>query len=430
MNILMMTNTYAPHVGGVARSVESFTRAYGERGHRVLVVAPEYEGRTRDEPGVVRVPAIQNFNGSDFAVVIPLLRPLGSVIRAFEPDIVHSHHPFLIGATAVRAANVCNVPLVFTYHTMYEDYTHYVPADSETLKRFVVALSVHYANLCDLVFAPSESVAEVLKSRGVESPIEVVPTGVDVARFARGSAAGFRAAAGIPANAAVIGHVGRLAPEKNLGFLARSVARAVARSENTYFMVVGKGPAESAIRDAFNAAGCAGRLLIISALKDSLLMSAYHAMDVFAFASRSETQGMVLVEAMAAGVPVVALDANGTREVVEDGSNGRLVKGDSEAGFAAAVQWVLARSPAERRALGAAARRTADRYSLERMAERALDAYSRLVRHSRLARPEEYDMWMKAVQLIKAEWDVIRGVGGAVGSALAPPGGPEGDRPN
>src|SRR5690606_36389994 len=129
---------------------------------------------------------------------------------------------------------------------------------------------------------------------GVESPIEVVPTGVDVARFARGSAAGFRAAAGIPANAAVIGHVGRLAPEKNLGFLARSVARAVARSEDTYFMVVGKGPAESAIRDAFNAAGCAGRLLIISALKDSLLMSAYHAMDIFAFASRSETQGMVL----------------------------------------------------------------------------------------------------------------------------------------
>ena len=224
MNIMMMTNTFTPHVGGVARSVETFTAAYRRQGHRVLVVAPEFEKMAEDEINVVRIPAIQHFNGSDFSVVLPIHGLLASAVEDFRPDIIHSHHPFLLGGTALRMARRYDLPLIFTHHTMYEQYTHYVPGDSQAMKQFVIQLSTSYANLCDLVFAPSQSVAEVLRGRGVRTPIEVVATGVDINAFTQGSGPGFRAAMALPADAFVIGHLGRLAPEKNLEFLATAVA--------------------------------------------------------------------------------------------------------------------------------------------------------------------------------------------------------------
>jgi glycosyltransferase involved in cell wall biosynthesis len=163
MRIVMMTNTYAPHVGGVARSVEAFGNEYRRRGHRVLVVCPEFENGPERELNVVRVPAMQRFNGSDFSVVLITPRWLRRKVEAFRPDLIHSHHPFLLGATAVRLARMLDVPLVFTHHTMYEHYTHYVPGDSETMRRFATHLSTNYSNLSDAVFAPSEAVAEVLR---------------------------------------------------------------------------------------------------------------------------------------------------------------------------------------------------------------------------------------------------------------------------
>ena len=118
MNILMLTNTYLPHVGGVARSVEAFKRVYDARGHRVLVVAPDVPDIGDDEEDVIRVPAIQNFNGSDFSVRLPIPGFLLSAVRDFRPDLVHSHHPFLLGDTALRIATHFDVPLVFQHHTM------------------------------------------------------------------------------------------------------------------------------------------------------------------------------------------------------------------------------------------------------------------------------------------------------------------------
>ena len=130
MNILMMTNTYLPHVGGVARSVDSCATWLRSRAHRVLIGAPRFEGAPRREPGVVRIPAIQHFNGSDFSVPLPITRALHRAVERFRPDLVHSHHPFLLGDTALRIAAEFDLPIVFTHHTLYERFTHYVPLDS------------------------------------------------------------------------------------------------------------------------------------------------------------------------------------------------------------------------------------------------------------------------------------------------------------
>jgi len=405
MNILMMTNTFRPYVGGVARSVEVFTDEYRRQGHRVLVVAPRYDAARESEPGLVRVPAIQNFNGSDLSVRVAIPGLLAGKLTNFAPDVVHAHHPFLMGDAALRVAVGRNLPLVFTHHTMWELYTHYVPGDSAVMRRFVIALATGYANLCDSVIAPSRGIRNLLASRGVQSPIVVIPTGVEVDQFARGAGAAFRRRTGIPDGAFVVGHVGRLAEEKNLPFLARAVAQFVGHDANRCFVVVGDGPMREHIEAIFDDHGLAGRLFAVGRLEGKCLIDAYAAFDAFVFASKSETQGLVLVEAMAAGVPAVALDAPGVREVLDDGRNGAMIDVEDADTFAAALQWVAARTAHQREQLAENARNTARRFALDRCAARTLQLYQSVI-HIKQARPATDTLWENAMRCLNAEWKV------------------------
>lgn len=418
MNILILTNTFTPHVGGVARSVTAFTEEYRKRGHRVLVVAPEFPGTPQHEVGVVRIPAIQNFNASDFSVVLPIHPLLTEKVDAFRPDIVHSQHPFLLGMTAVRIARRRGLPLVFTHHTLYERYTHYVPGDSPALKRFTIELATRYANLADQVFAPSESIRDLLRQRGVVTPIAVVPTGVRLEHFAHGDGAGFRRQMGIPEDAFVVGHLGRLAPEKNLAFLAQAVADFVGSHPRAHFLVIGTGPAETAMREMFSRADLEARLHVAGILQQQALADALHAMDLFAFASTSETQGMVLTEAMAAALPVVALDAPGAREVVRDRHNGRLLREATPAVFSAALQWVAALPSESLRELKQAALETAEAFSMARSADKALACFEALKAGTGAGSGKDESAWEEVMTAIKTEWDILKSVAGAGDAAL------------
>ena len=419
MNILIFTNTFTPHVGGVARSVEAFTTEYRKRGHRVLVVAPEFPDRSEQELDVVRIPAIQNFNASDFSVVLPIHPALTDTIDAFKPDIVHSQHPFLLGMTALRIARRRSLPLVFTHHTLYEQYTHYVPGDSSALKRFTIELATRYANLADQVFAPSESIRDLLQRRGVVTPITVVPTGVRLEDFAHGDGFACRRQRGIPEDAFVVGHLGRLAPEKNLEFLAQAVVDFVAGHPRAHFLVVGSGPSETALRDVFARAGLAARLHIAGILQQQALADALHAMDVFAFASTSETQGMVLTEAMAAGLPIVALDASGAREVVRDRHNGRLLTETTPAAFTAVLHWLAALPPETLRELKQAACDTAEDFSMPRSADKALACFETLKPVAAAESGTDVSAWEGVLTAIKTEWDILKSVAGAGDAALS-----------
>jgi glycosyltransferase involved in cell wall biosynthesis len=420
MNILMMTNTYLPHIGGVARSVEAFNRYYQEHAHKVLIIEPEFPQTLGNEENVVRIPAIQRFNGSDFSVVLPIPHLLGDKIDAFEPDIVHSHHLFLVGSTARLVANTYNLPLVFTHHTMYEQYSHYVPGDAETLQRFAVKLATIYANMCEQVFAPSESIHDILTTRGVQVPIEVIPTGVDLDEFSQGSGPGFREILGIESNAFVVEHLGRLAPEKNLTFLSQAVVKFMKKEPLAHFLLVGKGNSEQALRQSFKLAGLTSRLHHVGFLEQPFLSSAYQAMDVFVFSSQSETQGMVLTEAMAVSIPVIALDAPGVREVVLDGNNGRLLSSDTTSDeFADVLQWFFTLSEEQRHVIRQAAHITAESYSLEKCAQKALEKYQSLLGKGYVHRHHEHHLWADAIQMIKAEYCILKGIAKAAVQAIA-----------
>ncbi|GAA5523652.1 alpha-monoglucosyldiacylglycerol synthase [Microbulbifer aestuariivivens] len=418
MNIIMFTNTYLPHVGGVARSVAAFSEEYRRRGHKVLVVAPTFAHVDPDEKNVLRIHALQNFNGSDFSVALPFSGDLTEQLDAFRPDIVHSHHPFLLGMTALRLARSRELPLVFTHHTLYERYTHYVPADSQVLKRFVIELATRYANLSSLVFAPSRSIAELLRSRGVTSPLAELPTGVSAEQFQPADGLAARRQYGIPEDAFLLGHLGRLAAEKNLDFLAGAVVEFMLKEENSHFLLVGSGPSEQAVKSLFQSRGLAERLHTPGTLQGEAQRNAYRAMDAFVFASTSETQGMVLTEAMAGGTPVIALDANGTREVVEDRINGCLVKSANAAEFVDAIAWLHQQGPEQRQALRDAALQTAKTFSMEKCADRALALYQPLLKQQWMIDDSLYAQWMRLRNLIGAQWDILEGVTSAAGAAF------------
>jgi glycosyltransferase involved in cell wall biosynthesis len=417
MNILMMTNTYTPFLGGVSRSVTAFTHELREMGHEVIVVAPEFEDAPREEEGTIRVPALQHFNGSDFSVSLPIPGYLSSHLEKFKPNIVHSHHPHLLGSTALRIASWFECPLVFTHHTMYEDYLHYVPAHARQLRRFVINLVRGYCNLCDHVIAPSESVAEMIRQRGVTTSIDVVPTGVYTRQFERGDGAGFRRLHGISDGAFVVGYVGRLAPEKNLSFLAEAVRSIAGESKRTHFVVVGSGPSAAEIWEVFREWDLGDRLHLVGSLEGRHLVNAYHAMDVFAFASHTETQGMVLTEALAAGRPVVAVDASGVREVVQDRVNGRLLAVDDTHEFAAALAEIEAASPLQRRAYEQAARATAADFSMEISARKLAGVYEALLERTPSGWKDD-SVWGRAREEIKAEWELMKNVAEAATLAL------------
>jgi glycosyltransferase involved in cell wall biosynthesis len=412
-----MTNTYKPLLGGLEKSVELFAKGYRERGHRVVIVVPEYPDM-KPEEDVVRIPAVENFNGTNFSLHLPISGVLNETLDKFRPDIVHSQHPFLIGDTALRVASKYNVPLLFTHHTLYEENVHYMPGNEEALKRFMIELSTGYANLVDAVFAPSESVMKMIRDRGVQTPVHVVPTGLYVKNFTRGAGRALRRKLHIPPDAFVAGHIGRLAPEKNLEFLARAVARFMKKHPCAHFLIGGQGPSEEMIRDIFTQEGIVDRLHLAGVFKGKDLVDAYHAMDVFVFASQSETQGMVLDESMASSVPVVAVDAPGVREVVQDHVNGCLLAHENIDDFVLGLEWVQKLPAVKLKKIKTACRKTADSFSMEKSIQKALEIYSSLCVQGFARKSIEQSFWESKLRLIQAQWGLVKNLTRATGAMI------------
>jgi len=420
MKIAMFTNTYLPHVGGVARSVKTLEDECRKLGHEVKIVAPEFANAT-ESPNVLRVPAIQNFNGSDFAVRLPAPAMIRDFIDEFRPDVIHSHHPFLLGDSALRQAWRMEIPVVFTHHTLYERYTHYVPLDSPTLKRMAIQLATEYCNLCSEVIAPSESIRDLLIERGVTVPVNAIPTGIDTDFFSSGDGARFRLSAGISENALLIGHVGRLAPEKNLRFLAEAAGIFLKGEPDAAFLIVGEGDEGKEMLKILAEAGVADRVHRPGQLTGPHLVDAYAAMEVFVFSSQSEIQGLVLAEAMAAGKPVLALDGPGVREIVIDGANGFLLPGGASAGeFAGALSALTADEGAMRRRSGMA-RSSAVDFDHHHCAREVTDLYERLIREKPIRREEERMPWDPFLNSLEIEWDLFAAKMSAAATGLMEP---------
>jgi glycosyltransferase involved in cell wall biosynthesis len=380
VRVLFVSDVYFPRVNGVSTSIQTFRRDLAALGCETWLIAPRYPAAWNDDAGILRQPSrYLVFDPEDRMMHARAARRAGLAL-AGRVDAVHIHTPFIAHWAGIRIARALRVPVLETYHTFFEEYLHhYLPLLPRPLARaFARAASLRQCNAVDAVIAPSRQLAEVLTAYGVARPVRVIPTGLDLAEFAGGDGVSFRARHGIAAGRPVMLLVGRVAHEKNIGFLLRMLAEVLRTVPDVLFVVAGEGPAREALRRQVMVDGLAANVLFVGYLdRGTELRDCYRAANVFVFASRTETQGLVLLESLALGVPVVSTAVLGTKEVLAGAAGAIVVEEDARA-FAAAVTRVLT-EPAVRAQLAAAARGfVAARWSSLEMARKMRRLYEEL----------------------------------------------------
>ncbi|OYW36988.1 MAG: glycosyl transferase family 1 [Hydrogenophilales bacterium 12-61-10] len=379
MRILMVSDVYFPRVNGVSTSIQTLRQALHRAGHASVLVAPEYPAAPAEDD-IVRVPGWPIPRDPEDRLMHP--RALAAALDALDPadfDIVHIHTPFLAHRVGVRWARKHTLPCVETYHTLFEEYFHhYLPFLPKSW--LAAAARMISRKECDgvtAVIAPSSAMKSALIGYGVSSPIHIIPTGLRLADFAACDGAAFRARHGIAPERPVIACVGRVAFEKNLDFLLQ-VTEIVRRSlPDLLFVIAGEGPARASLEKTVAKRGLGDNVRFIGYLeRRTELPGCYCAADVFVFASKTETQGLVLLEAMALGVPVVGLAEMGTKDVLQEGQGCRIAPDDVE-GFARVLLPLLADRTTARQ-LGEAGKHYAAGWSVATMETSMLQLYQSL----------------------------------------------------
>jgi glycosyltransferase involved in cell wall biosynthesis len=375
VRVALFTNNYLPFCGGVTVSVETLRQGLEARGHEVWVFAPHFPGAEESSPRVVRYPSLPAATYPEFAVAVPWAPGIGRLVRRLDFDVFHAHHPFLLGPVARRLARRTRRPVVFTYHTRYEKYAHYVPITPRLVRGAAVALSRRFAAGCDAVVAPSALIRDELRGRGVRTRIAVIPTGIDLGRFRPGARREARAALGLDAESAVVLYVGRLDREKSVDRVLAAFAHIAATVPAARLVLAGQGTEGGRLRAEVGASRLARRVHFLGVLPHDALPPVYQAADVFLFASETETQGLVLAEAAACGVPSVAVSAPGCDEVVRDGATGLLTKPEPLALAEGAIGLLL--DEERRRHMGERARAVAvHEFDVRHQIDRTLALYA------------------------------------------------------
>jgi glycosyltransferase involved in cell wall biosynthesis len=382
MRILMISDVYFPRINGVSTSIQTFRRGLHAAGHETILIAPEYPGAAPDtEPNILRVPSRGvPRDPEDRAMKLGAIRALRPQLEKLEPDLVHIQTPFIAHYQGTALARALRVPVIETYHTYFEEYLHhYVPLMPRGAMRFLARrFTVSQCNVLDALVVPSRAMEQALLDYGVECPMHIIPTGMEMDRFAAGDGQRFRAEIGIAPGQPVLVHVGRIAHEKNIDFLFRMFEIVVRSKPGAVFVVAGEGPALASCKAYARSLGLAQQVRFVGYLsRERELLDCYRAGDLFVFSSKTETQGLVLLESLALGVPVVSTAHMGTADIVNP-QRGAHVAPDDENEFANIVVRLLDDAP-RRAAMSSEGRAYAATWSATAMADRLAGLYSTVV---------------------------------------------------
>ena len=381
LRIAFFTNYYHPVVNGVVRSVASFREILTKQGHIVFIFAQSANEYEDDEPFIFRYPSLSLPLPVDIATVIPVSSFVDQLLPTLKLDVIHTHHPILLGQTAASKAADLNVPLVFTFHTQYWEYTHYIPFPQEAIQDFLKN-AIHswlkvFMRKCQHIVIPSESIKEILiKDYGLEDCYTVIPTGTDLKPFLKADGKALRQSQGWQADKVIVS-IGRLAPEKNWETLLRAAAQVYAQHPNMRLVLIGDGPDKQTLEALVTELGIAERVSFTGRLPFEDIPTYLRAADMFSFASVTETQGLVTIEAMAAGLPVVAVDGSGTHDIVDHGKDGFLVENDSNA-LATAISEMLC-NPQQMKQFGINALKKAKTFDINRLAKQMVKVYEQAI---------------------------------------------------
>ncbi|MGC3982615.1 MAG: glycosyltransferase [Steroidobacteraceae bacterium] len=380
LRILMISDVYFPRVNGVSTSIRTFRRELQAQGHEVTLIAPAYPGHTAEEPDIIRIPSRGVLmDPEDRMMRRHEIDTLWPVLKKQRFDVLHIHTPFIAHYAGLFLAAHLGIPVVESYHTFFEEYLyHYVPLVPRRVMRFFARrVTVSQCAAVQRIISPSRAMQDALRNYGVQTHIDILPTGLEASQFKLGDGARFRKKYGIAADRPTLLYIGRVAHEKNIDFLVRCFQRVHAELPEALLLIVGEGPALGHLKNLAAELKLGDAVQFVGYLdRDTELLDCYRAGDLFVFASRTETQGLVLLEALAQGTPVVSTMHMGTRDVLT-GTFGTRVVNEDEAEFSAACVELL-RNQAARQQLAAHATNDAVRWSSREMAERLVRLYTQL----------------------------------------------------
>ncbi len=382
MKIGMFINYYTPSKGGMETSVINLCKGLEKAGHETFVFAPEYPNWKDKKKNIFRYKSICfNYAGYFYVIPVPFLSNMELTVKRLSLDIIHSHQPYSLGDEALKFSKKFNLPLVFTYHIRYEDYCHYIPFVPRSIsKKYIRKITREYSNKCDAVIAPSSAIKKLLLDRGITTPISVIPSGINVEKFGRntGKREEIRTKYKIkPGDIALI-TASRIAKEKNVKFLIESFFAVKKKCENVKFFIVGDGAVRKELEKMAKSLGMGQDVIFTGLVSREEIINLYQASDIFVFASLTETQGLVAVEAMAAGLPVVAIRASGIEDMVESGKNGILTKNSTDEFSESVLR--LVQNGELRKKMSERAKISSKKFSIEIWTKRMVELYSSLVR--------------------------------------------------
>jgi len=380
MRIGMITDAYKPYISGVTNYIALNKKQLESLGHEVFVFTFGDTDFQDDEANIIRsrgLPLMETGYYINFSYSRPARRLL------YTMDVVHVHHPFQGGQLALRYCRPRGIPIVFTNHSRYDLYAQiYVPLLGDLIgETMLQSYLPRFCRACDLVIAPSAGMRQIMREFGVDSPIEVIPNGVDLSLFYRPNQPRSRAEFGLSDKDVVVIYVGRLGPEKNLPFLLRAFAGLAETFENAHLLLVGDGSERENLEDRAARSGIAERVHFTGLVPYEQLPSYLALGDIFATASISEVHPLSVIEAMAAGLPVVGITSPGVGDTIVDGVTGYLASHDLAA-FTARLARLVAEANL-RRQMGKAAQKEARRYDIQQTCQTVLGHYRRLAAASR-----------------------------------------------
>jgi 1,2-diacylglycerol 3-alpha-glucosyltransferase len=381
LRVAMFTNNYLPFIGGVPVSIERLRSGLTKKGIHVVLMAPRYQ-QHHGEEGVLRVPSLLSFGRKrEFRIANIFLPRIARQLASFKPDIVHLHHPIWLGSAGLFWARRLGIATVYTYHTRLEHYAHFVPLPSALFRNLISHYLIkRFANKCDGVIVPTRSAGDYLRMIGVKSSIFVQASGIDYGRFCsvdEKDVEALRDKLGLKKERVLIS-VSRLSREKNIEFILKAVQDLRLRTDEPFKLVmVGEGNDRQHIEELIKHLDLANHVLLVGSVPPEEVSVYYSMSDVFLFASQSETQGLVVIEAMAAGLPVVAVRASGIEDFVIDDFNGFKTPGNI-ALWRSKVAQLLADNEL-RSQMGRNARIFARDYATETVTAKTVDIYANLL---------------------------------------------------
>jgi len=340
MRIGMMTDAYKPHVSGITNVIALSKQFLEEAGHEVFVFTFGGDDYQDDEPNIIRTRGVPLID-TGYVVNLRYNSQAQEILQTM--DIVHVHHPFASGRLAIRYSKGRGIPIVFTNHTRYDLYTQaYLPMVPEALgDAFLRAYMPSFCKSCQLVIAPSYGLKNVLISLGVETPITVIPNGVDIKPFRSLEHPIPREELGFAQEDVILTYMGRIGPEKNLPFLMRAFAGITKTYDHVGLLVIGDGAERENLEDRARVMGIENRVHFTGMVPYQDLPAYLAAADAFVTASISEVHPLSVIEALASGLPVVGIQSPGVGDTIQDGVTGYLAQEEDLAEFTAKLSRII-----------------------------------------------------------------------------------------